>query len=60
MWLCLAIAAVLVITLAWESVKVIEPLRRYTMMIDVGVVKLRRKVADETHKQMPKTHKVLD
>eukprot|EP00171_Calliarthron_tuberculosum_P016233 IDg16233t1 len=60
LWLCLAIAVMLGIVIAWQSVKAIEPLRPYTMLIDVEVIKFRRKILDQSNKQMPKIYKVVD
>jgi len=59
-WLCLFLTCVLAVLIAWDTVKKIEPLRPYTMLVDVRVIKLRRQLLEQTNKQMPKIYKVLD
>ena len=59
-WLCISMSVVLVTIIVWESVKEIGPLRPYAMQIDVSVIKLRRRLLEQTNKQMPKIYKVLD
>lgn len=59
-WFCLTLLLFLVVVVAWELIKGVEPLRPVAMQVDVAVIKVKRKLRAQLYRQMPKVYKALD
>jgi C2 domain len=59
-WLCLAIAAALGVVVAWDAVKEVGALRGPALQLDVHVIKLKARIAEQRRRQEPKILKALE
>jgi C2 domain len=59
-WMCLSIAAAVIVVVAWDSIKEIGALRGPALQLDVHIIKLKAKMAEQQRRQEPKIYKSLD